>query len=194
MYCGRQGGDQPLRKQKTEAAKTYPVDERADVLVDLHVRAPLELVVGREPRREGRVGEDVLALRQRLPQRRREVRHPLLGLAVALVDRGEVLVVDVDAVQAVGLDPLGHAVRDADGVRARGRRGVGRAERGRDDADPRFGVLGLLCGLCVCGEGSPVACLVYCAVEGEERQRCDVEALCACTMVSNDELGFSQFA
>ena len=136
--------------------------------MDRHVRPSSELVVRGKPRRERRVRQDELALRQRLPQRLSERRHPLLRSPVPPVHRTQVLVVHVDPVQPVRLHERCHRVRRTGGVRVRRRGGVCRAERGRDDADAGLGVLGLLCGLCVCGEGSPVACLVYCAVEGEE--------------------------
>ena len=155
----------------------HPVDERADILVDLHVCARRELVVGREPRCKRRMGQDVLALRQRLAQRPREVRHPLLGGAVTAVHRSEVLVVDVNAIQAVRLHPLRHRVRGIDGVRARGGGGVGRAECGRDDLDAGVVVFGLFGGLVCGGERGPVACLVEGAGEGEEGQRNDVVPL-----------------
>ena len=155
----------------------HPVDERADILVDLHVCARRELVVRREPRRKRRMGQDVLALRQRLPEGPREVRHPLLRRTVTPVHRREVLVVDVDPVQPVSLDPLRHRVRSVYGVRAGGRGGVGRAECGRDDLDAGVVVFGLFGGLVCGGERGPVACLVEGAGEGEEGQRDDVVAL-----------------
>ena len=42
-----------------DRAKTYTVNERADVLVDLHIGTSRELVAGREPGGERRVREDV---------------------------------------------------------------------------------------------------------------------------------------
>ena len=156
---------------------TYPVDERADVLVDLDVRSGLELVAGGEPRGERGVREDVLALGERLAEGRGEVRDPLLGLAVALVHRREVLVVDIDAVEAVALDPLGHGVSRVDCVRARGGGEVGRAEGGGDDLDACLVVLVLLRGLLGGGERSPVGGLVDGALKGQEGQRNNVVAL-----------------
>ena len=156
---------------------TYPVDERADVLVDSHVGSGGELVVGSEPWREGRVREDVLALGKRLPEGLRERRNPLLRRAVALIHRRQVLVVDINAVEAVGLDPCGHCVAGADRVRVRGGRCVSCAERGGNDLDASLGVLVLLGGLGGGGEGSPVAGLVNGALECQERQRNDVVTL-----------------
>ena len=156
---------------------TYPVDERADVLVDSHVGSGGELVVGSEPWREGRVREDVLALGKRLPEGLREGGDPLLCRAVALVHRRQVLVVDINAVEAVRLDPCSHRVACADGVRVRGGGGVGRAERGGDDLDAGLGVFVLLGGLGGSGEGGPVAGLVDGALECEEGQRNDIVAL-----------------
>ena len=147
---------------------THPVDLRPDVLVDRHVRPSLELVVRRKPRREGRVGEDELAFGQRLAQGLGERRHPLLRSAVALVHRRQVLVVDVDPVKAVRLDECRHRVRGPDGVCVGGGWGVGGAECGCDDFDACLCVLVLLCGLCGCGEGCPVACLVDRTLESEE--------------------------
>ena len=112
--------------------------------------------------------EDVLALRERLPQGGREVRHPLLRSPIAPVHRRQVLIVDVDTVKAVRLDPLRHRVRSVHGVRARGRGGVGRAECGRDNLDTSLVVLVLLRGLVPRGESSEPACLVEGALEGEE--------------------------
>ena len=134
-------------------------------------------MVGREPRRKRGVREDVLALRQGLTQRRGEVRDPLLGLAVTAVHRRQVLVVDIDTVEAVALDPLRHRVGGVDGVRARGGGGVGRAERGRDDLDAGLVVLVLLGRLLGRGERGPVGGLVDRALEGQERERNDVVAL-----------------
>ena len=124
--------------------KTDPVDLRPDVLVDRHVRACLELVVRRQPRRERRVGEDELALRQRLAEGLGKGRHPLLRRTVTLVHRRQVLVVDVNPVKAVRLDKCCHRVRRADGVGVGGGRGVGGAECGCDDLDACLGVLVLL--------------------------------------------------
>ena len=154
-----------MQRKRTKA---HPVDERADILVDLHVRTRRELVVRREPRSERRVREDVLALRQRLPQRPREVRHPLLRRPIAPVHRSKVLVVHVDPVQPVALHPLRHRVRRADRVRTCGGRGVGRAECGCDDLDAGVVVFVQLCGLVRGGERCEPACLVECASEGEE--------------------------
>ena len=134
-------------------------------------------MVGREPRRKRGVREDVLALRQGLTQRRGEVRDPLLGLAVTAVHRRQVLVVDIDTVEAVALDPLRHRVGGVDGVRARGGGGVGRAERGRDDLDAGLVVLVLLGRLLGRGERGPVGGLVDGALEGQEGERDDVVAL-----------------
>ena len=173
MYVSYQSGI----IHRGEKKKTHPVDERPDVLVDLHVRPRRELVVRREPRCERRVRQDVLPLRQRLPQRPREVRHPLLRRPIASVHRRQVLVVDVDPVQPVALHPLRHRVRRVDGVGTCGGGGVGRAECGRDDLDAGVVVFGLLCGLVCGGERGPVACLVEGAGEGEEGQRDDVVAL-----------------
>ena len=164
MYVSYQSGI----IHRGEKKKTHPVDERPDVLVDLHVRPRRELVVRREPRCERRVRQDVLALRQRLAQRPREVRHPLLRRPVTPVHRSQVLVVDVDPVEAVALHPLRHRVRCADRVRACGGGGVGRAECGRDDLDAGVVVFVQLCGLVPWGEGGEPAGLVEGASEGEE--------------------------
>ena len=163
--------------QRATVMETHPVDLSADVLVDGQVRAGGELLVGREPGRERRVREDELALGQRLAERLRERGDPLLRRAVALVHRREVLVVDVDAVELLVLDELGHRVTRADGVRLRGRGRVRLAERGDDDVDPGLRVLGLLGRTLVCGERSECASLVERTVERQERQRNDVVAL-----------------
>ncbi len=134
-------------------------------------------MAGGEPRRERRVRQDVLALRQRHAQRRREVRHPLLRSAVAPVHRRQVLVVDVDPVQPVRLHPLRHRVRRVHRVRAGGRGRVSRAERGGDDLDAGLVVLGLLRRLARGGERGVPARLVEGALECEERERDDVVAL-----------------
>ena len=157
--------------------ETHPVDLRADVLVDRQVRAGGELLVVREPRREGRVREDELALGQRLAERAGEGNDPLLGPAVALVHRREVLVVDVDAVELLLLDEARHRVRAPRRVDALGRRLVRLAERGDDDLDAGLVVLVLLRGLVCSGEGSEPASLVEGALEGEEGERNDVVAL-----------------
>ena len=112
--------------------------------------------------------QDVLTLRQRLPQCRREVRNPLLRSPVSPVHRRQVLVIDVNTVETVRLDPLRHRVRCVDGVRAGGRGGVGRAESGSDDLDAGLVVLVLLRGFVAGGEGGEPAGLVECALEGEE--------------------------
>ena len=182
MYCGRRkckGGVVRGRFEDEggEREQAYPVDERADALVDLHVGTGGELMGGGEPGRKGRVREDVLALGERLAERRREVRDPLLSAPGAAVHRREVLVVDVDTVEAVGLDPLGHGVRGGDRVHARGGGGVGRAEGGRDDLDAGLVVLVLLRGLGAGRERGPVARLVDGTLAGEERERDDVVAL-----------------
>ena len=134
-------------------------------------------MAGREPGGEGRVREDVLALRQRLPQSGREVRNPLLRSPVAPVHRSKILVVDVDTIQAVRLDPLRHRVRSVDGVRAGGRGGVGRAECGCDDLDASLVVLVLLRGLVGGGKGGEPAGLVEGTLESEEGECDDVVAL-----------------
>ena len=121
--------------------------------------------------------KDVLALGEGLPECRGEVRNPLRGGAIATVHRSKILVVDVDTIQAVRLDPLRHRVSGVDGVGPRGRGGVGRAERGRDDLDASLVVLVLLCGLVPRGEGGEPACLVQGTLEGEEGERDDVVAL-----------------
>ena len=126
---------------------THPVDLGPDVLVDGQVRAGGELLTVREPGREGRVGEDELALRQRLAERLRERGDPLLRGAVALVHRVQVLVVDVDAVELIVLDELGHRVAGSDGIRLCGRGLVRLAERGDDELDARLRVPGLERGL-----------------------------------------------
>ena len=160
--------------------RTYPVDERPDVLVDLHVGTSLELVGGSEPGREGRVGEDVVALGQGLAEGLSELDDPLLRLPGATVHRREVLVVDVDTVEAVSLDPLRHGVGGADSVRARGGGGVGRTEGGSDDLDAGLVVLVLLGLLLSGGERGPVVGLVDGALAGEERERNNVVALRRC--------------
>ena len=123
---------------------TYKVNQRADVLVDRHVRPSCKLLVRRQPRRKRRVRQDKLALRQLLPQRLRECRHPFLRSAVTLVHRRQVLVIDVDPVQLVVKDKLGHRVRGADGVRSRGSGLVGLAEGRGDNLDTRLSVFSLL--------------------------------------------------
>ena len=175
LYCRRaghrDGQQQPASdKQGREKKKgeAHPVDERPDVLVDLHVRPSRELVVRREPRSERRVRQDVLALRQRLAQRPREVGDPLLRRTVAPVHRSQVFVVDVDPVQPVALHPLRHRVRRAHRVGACGGGGVGRAECGCDDLDAGVVVFVQLCGLVPWGEGGEPAGLVEGASEGEE--------------------------
>ena len=115
------------------------------------------------------MGEDVLALRERLPEGLGERRDPLLRRTVALVHRRQVLVVDINAVQAVRLDPRGHRVTGADGVCVRGGGGVGRTEGGGDDLDAGLGVLVILGGLGGSGEGGPVTGLVDGALECQER-------------------------
>ena len=157
--------------------ETHPVDLRADVLVDRQVRAGGELLVVREPRREGRVREDELALGQRLAERLRERGHPLLCCTVALVHRREVLVVDVDPVELLVLDELGHCVARGDGVRLRRRRRVGLAKRGDDELDARLRVRGLERSLLGRRELGVCASLVLGTLEGQEGQRNDVVAL-----------------
>ena len=82
---------------KAENVSTYPVDERANAFVDLHVGTGGELVGGGKPGRKGCVREVVLPL----AERRRELLDPLLRSAVALVHRREVLVVDVDTIEVL---------------------------------------------------------------------------------------------
>ena len=121
--------------------------------------------------------QDELALRQLLSQRLRERRHPRLGRPVALVHRSQVLVVHVDPVQAVIQHELRHRVRRPDWVRARRGRLVRLAECGRDNVDAGRGVGRLGGCLLVCGEGGVCLDLVCGAVEGEEGEVDDVEAL-----------------
>lgn len=69
--------------------------------------------------------------------RRRSIflQPPLLSVALVY------LIVHVDPVQLVVEHKLRHGVRGGNRVRAAARRGVGRAERGDDDADTRRVVL-----------------------------------------------------
>ena len=159
------------------AARAHPIDQCPDILVDRHVCASRELRVRRQPRRKRSVRQDELALRQLLSQRLRERRHPRFSRPVALVHRSQVLVVHVNPVQAVVQNELCHRVRRPDWVRTRRRRLVRLAECGRDDVDAGRGVCGLCGCLLVCGEGGVCLDLVCGAVEGEEGEVDDVEAL-----------------
>ena len=154
--------------QDRRMQNTHPVDELPNILVHSQVRASSKLLVRRQPRRKRRMRQDELALRQRLPERLRERRHPRLRRPVALVHRIQVLVVDVDPVQRVRGHELRHRVRRRDRVCALGRRLVRLAERRDDDVDARLGVFGLLGRTLVGGERSECTSLVEGTVERQE--------------------------
>ena len=121
--------------------------------------------------------QNELALRKLLTERLGEGGDPRLRRAIALVHGGQVLVVDVNAVELVVEDELCHGVRGADGVRAGGRGLVGLAECGGDDVDACCGVLSLLGRL---GGGVKVGIVLHLVPgtgEGKEREVDDVPAL-----------------
>ena len=180
----------PGQRKEGSKSNTHKVDQGPNILVDRQVRSSSELLVGRKPRRERRMRKDELALGQRLTERLRERCHPRLGRSVTLVHRSQVLVVDVDPVKLVRGHELCHSVGRSDRVSTRGGRLVGGSERGDDEVDARGRVFGLLSRFCVCGEVRVCESLVCGAGEGEERQRCDVEALCTCAIISDAKLGF----
>ena len=170
-------GELAYEKRECVHSVTHEVDLGPNVLVHRHVRSRRKLLVGGHPRGERRVRQDELALRELLAERLGEGGDPRLRCAIALVHGGQVLVVDVDAVELVVEDELCHGVRGADGVRTGGRGLVGLAECGGDDVDACGGVLSLLGRLCGGVKVGVVLHLVPGTGESEEREVDDVPAL-----------------
>lgn len=152
-----------------------PVDIAAGLLVDLGVRA--RGVDGREPGRNRRMGDKVLSGGEQAPQRLSIRDEPLLRLAISLVDRSHVLVVDINALQPEVLDDLGVAVGERGGRETGGGRRVGGSEGGAHERDPRVVVGFLERGTFGGGEHLELRDLVGGALGEEEGEDQDVVAL-----------------
>ena len=87
------------------------------------------------------------------------------------------LVVDIDTVQVVLLDPCGHGVGCANGVSAGRSRGVGGAEGGYDKLNTRRCILGLDARPLAGAEANPFLGLVPRSFNQKEGERENVEAL-----------------
>ena len=135
-----------------------PVDLGADGLVDVEVRAARVDGLAREPRRDRGVRDDVLARGELSAKSRGEGLQP--RDRAAIVEGGEVLVVDINAIYVVLLDPCSHRVGDLGRVSARAGRSLGRTESGDEQADACGLVSGLDAGTGGCVEGCPFLCLI----------------------------------
>lgn len=106
-----------------------------------------------------------------------EGRYPLLRDAIALVHRGTVFVVDVDAVNLIGEHEMGHHAGSRDRVHALCRLFVHLTEQGDRHIDARACVLDLLRGADVWRECGVRTRLVERTAESEKVDREDFPAL-----------------